>query len=303
MIQHKHANIFMRPVDPVALNIPDYFDIVKNPMDLMTVHKRISSGLYDSPSLFEGDMLLIWKNAMLYNPVGNFVHNAAKNMMKDFTEQYRNVEDQLRIEEERHQLALASSYSKKKRRKPVKMHVFVSSSSRKSVHGRLEDDTDKKAELARLRREFAELQQKAARLQKLEERRKSHGKKKPAVRQIAPKKLALHLPETKKHPLKLTSKQKASLSRGIQSLEHEELMELIAMVAPGSCGKEEVELDLDDLTPQTYRMMQSFIRRHGKNNQFKTPEELGTTSPRPIGSVSESNAEDDSESESDSDSD
>mmetsp|Transcript_9527 Transcript_9527/g.13116 ORF Transcript_9527/g.13116 Transcript_9527/m.13116 type:complete len:224 (-) Transcript_9527:266-937(-) len=223
-------------------------------------------------------------------------------MISILTELFRNVEDQLRIEEERHKLALASSYSKKKKRKPVKMHVFVSSSTRRSVDG-IDDDTDKKTELVRLRREFAELQQKAARLQKLEQRRKSHGKKKPAVRQIAPKKLALHLPERKKHPLKLTSSQKSSLSRGIQSLEHEELMELIAMVAPGSCGEEEVELDLDDLTPETYRMMQSFIRTHGKSNQFKTPEELGTTSPRPIGSIPESNAGDDSESESDSDSD
>ncbi len=64
--------------------------VVKNPMDLMTVHKRISSGLYDSPSLFERDMLLIWKNAMLYNPAGHFVHTAARNMMKDFTGTFAN---------------------------------------------------------------------------------------------------------------------------------------------------------------------------------------------------------------------
>jgi hypothetical protein len=31
---HKHAWIFAEPVDPVKLNIPDYFTIIKKPMDL-----------------------------------------------------------------------------------------------------------------------------------------------------------------------------------------------------------------------------------------------------------------------------
>ena len=31
---HKHAWIFAEPVDPIKLNIPDYFTIIKRPMDL-----------------------------------------------------------------------------------------------------------------------------------------------------------------------------------------------------------------------------------------------------------------------------
>ena len=33
----------MKPVDPVALNIPDYFDIIKQPMDLGTIQKNIEN--------------------------------------------------------------------------------------------------------------------------------------------------------------------------------------------------------------------------------------------------------------------
>jgi len=33
----KKSNIFHRPVDPIKLAIPDYFTVVKNPMDLSTV--------------------------------------------------------------------------------------------------------------------------------------------------------------------------------------------------------------------------------------------------------------------------
>ena len=33
----KDAEIFHKPVDPMELGIPDYFDIIKNPMDFTTI--------------------------------------------------------------------------------------------------------------------------------------------------------------------------------------------------------------------------------------------------------------------------
>ena len=37
----KDADLFHRPVDPIELNIPDYFDIIKNPMDFSTIKKKV----------------------------------------------------------------------------------------------------------------------------------------------------------------------------------------------------------------------------------------------------------------------
>lgn len=37
LLKHEDAWPFAKPVDPVALNIPDYFDIIKHPMDLGTI--------------------------------------------------------------------------------------------------------------------------------------------------------------------------------------------------------------------------------------------------------------------------
>jgi len=34
---HKHGWVFNEPVDPIKLGIPDYFQIIKHPMDLGTV--------------------------------------------------------------------------------------------------------------------------------------------------------------------------------------------------------------------------------------------------------------------------
>ncbi len=47
---HRNAWPFNQPVDPVALNIPDYLDVVKQPMDLGTVLKNLDAGELTSPA-------------------------------------------------------------------------------------------------------------------------------------------------------------------------------------------------------------------------------------------------------------
>ena len=64
---HACAGPFLLPVDPVLLGIPDYPNIIKNPMDLNTVGKKLSSNQYSSQLEFEEDISLIWTNAMTYN--------------------------------------------------------------------------------------------------------------------------------------------------------------------------------------------------------------------------------------------
>ena len=44
--KHKHAWPFQKPVDPVNLGLPDYFDVVKRPMDLSTIKKKIDRNEY-----------------------------------------------------------------------------------------------------------------------------------------------------------------------------------------------------------------------------------------------------------------
>ena len=65
--KHRSADPFLRPVDPVALRIPDYLTIIKEPMDLSTVEKKLSEGEYLTQAAFEADVNRIWANAFLYN--------------------------------------------------------------------------------------------------------------------------------------------------------------------------------------------------------------------------------------------
>ena len=39
----KDSKIFHQPVDPIAYNIPDYFLVIKKPMDFSTIKKKIGS--------------------------------------------------------------------------------------------------------------------------------------------------------------------------------------------------------------------------------------------------------------------
>lgn len=68
--------LFNVPVDPVALNVLDYFDVIKHPIDLGTIHKRLSEGqrkewgegsyYRNSGEVFE-EVTRVWSNCYLYN--------------------------------------------------------------------------------------------------------------------------------------------------------------------------------------------------------------------------------------------
>jgi hypothetical protein len=54
--------------------------IVKNPMDLGTIHGKLGAGSYKSFSAFEADVQLIWDNAKLFNNPDSDVYEAAAQM-------------------------------------------------------------------------------------------------------------------------------------------------------------------------------------------------------------------------------
>lgn len=97
---HQHGWVFNSPVDPVELGLPDYFEVVKKPMDLGTIKKRLENGCYHSIEEFEDHVHLTFDNAMLYNPEGSVVWNMAKEMKDKFSQDYAQLIKQLNAEEE-----------------------------------------------------------------------------------------------------------------------------------------------------------------------------------------------------------
>ena len=67
-MRHEPESVpFRSPVDPQALGIPDYFEIVKRPMDLGTIRNNLMSGKYSDPWQYVDDVWLMFDNAWLYN--------------------------------------------------------------------------------------------------------------------------------------------------------------------------------------------------------------------------------------------
>ncbi len=52
----------------MQLNIPDYFTLVKRPMDLGTVKKKLSTNKYASPLEVLADVRQVFINCRIYNP-------------------------------------------------------------------------------------------------------------------------------------------------------------------------------------------------------------------------------------------
>lgn len=97
LMQHQFGWVFNTPVDVVKLNIPDYFTVIKHPMDLGTVKSKITSGQYSSPMGFAADVRLTFSNAMTYNPPGNDVHVMAETLSKYFEVRWKSVEKKLPV--------------------------------------------------------------------------------------------------------------------------------------------------------------------------------------------------------------
>jgi hypothetical protein len=75
---------FKAPVDPIALNIPDYPNIIKHPMDLGTVNERLRGNLYMHPDDFVSDVRLVFRNTYNYNKKDSEVWRMAEKLSRKF---------------------------------------------------------------------------------------------------------------------------------------------------------------------------------------------------------------------------
>ena len=84
--------LFNRPVDPVALGLPDYHLIVEKPMDLGTVKARVHAVAYQSREEAADEIRLVFRNAMKYNPPHNEVHKCARELLSTFETAYGDLD-------------------------------------------------------------------------------------------------------------------------------------------------------------------------------------------------------------------
>lgn len=90
--KNKYRNInypFLAPVDIVALNIPDYPSIIKHPMDMSTIERKLNEGDYETAEDFEADIRLMFNNCYTYNPPVTPVYKMGKELESIFDEKWK----------------------------------------------------------------------------------------------------------------------------------------------------------------------------------------------------------------------
>uniref|UniRef100_A0A8C9ZS05 Bromodomain, testis-specific n=1 Tax=Sander lucioperca TaxID=283035 RepID=A0A8C9ZS05_SANLU len=82
---------FYTPVDAVALGLHDYHDIIKQPMDLSTIRKKMDQREYAIAKEFAADVRLMFSNCYKYNPPSHEVVYMARKLQEVFEARYLKV--------------------------------------------------------------------------------------------------------------------------------------------------------------------------------------------------------------------
>ncbi|KAI9178518.1 hypothetical protein LWI28_027476 [Acer negundo] len=78
------AEPFNAPVNPEALGIPDYFDVIDTPMDFGTICSNLESDKYMNSEDVYNDVQYIWENCNKYNNKGDYILDLMKRVKKNF---------------------------------------------------------------------------------------------------------------------------------------------------------------------------------------------------------------------------
>eukprot|EP00041_Stephanoeca_diplocostata_P024995 m.644358 g.644358 ORF g.644358 m.644358 type:complete len:981 (+) comp22648_c0_seq2:318-3260(+) len=79
-VDNEDSKVFLAKVDTTFA--PNYHDVIKKPMDLSKIGRRIRNGTYTSAWKYLDDMHLMLENCMLYNKAGTFHNRYANKILK-----------------------------------------------------------------------------------------------------------------------------------------------------------------------------------------------------------------------------
>ncbi|KAF7320222.1 Bromodomain-containing protein [Mycena kentingensis (nom. inval.)] len=247
--QYYHiASHFYEPVDYVKLDIPAYPKIVKRPMDLSTMRKKLDDGEYPSAQKFFEDFKLMIRNCFAFNPAGTLVNQAGMDLQRLFDEKWQGLPPLHDVSDEDDD----------------------------------EDDSDNDAQ-QRIAEMESEIERMRGSIQALKSRpkkeKKRHEERERPPRPVpaAPKPSKVAKPPTassskkknKKAPIAendvLTFEQKKDLSEAIAQLDGPKLERVIKIIHEGvpeiKDSTEEIELEIDLLPTSVLTKLYNFVLR------------------------------------------
>jgi hypothetical protein len=81
---HRISEIFCDPIDRILDECPDYFSVVKHPINLSTIQWKLDDGEYQTMQQWSQDVELVWANALAYNGPDSHLEILAHEMQSIF---------------------------------------------------------------------------------------------------------------------------------------------------------------------------------------------------------------------------
>lgn len=91
--QHRNAWPFLKPVD--SRQVPDYYDIIKEPMDLGTIESKLNKQTYPNLTKFIGDVTQIFDNCHYYNDAKSSIVHCANILENFFVQKIKQFRQQI----------------------------------------------------------------------------------------------------------------------------------------------------------------------------------------------------------------
>lgn len=110
--------IFSVPVDPIALGVPTYPDVITNPMDLGTIQIKMDHNEIDSPGEFARLVRLTFENAIAFNTLpDNPFHVVARSMLVLFNKKFGSIDKAFNTAKKNKKLTKADRQELKRKEK------------------------------------------------------------------------------------------------------------------------------------------------------------------------------------------
>ncbi|XP_051533599.1 bromodomain-containing protein 3-like isoform X4 [Myxocyprinus asiaticus] len=320
MLSKKHAAYawpFYKPVDAEALELHDYHEIIKNPMDLSTVKKKIDSREYQDAQSFATDVRLMFSNCYKYNPPDHEVVAMARKLQDVFEMRFAKMPDEpvevvgvvgasvvskstVSSESSGNSTSDSSDSEEERATRLAELQEQVGAEQLKAVHEQLaalsqapvskpkkkkEKEKDKKKKENKHNKSKQEEKGKPGQLVKPAQQKKGPARKAnstvPGNRQ--PKKGGRGYESDDEMSLPMTYDEKRQLSLDINRLPGEKLGRVVHIIQSREpslrdSNPDEIEIDFETLKPSTLRELERYVKSCLQKKQRKPPQKGGSGS-------------------------
>ncbi|KAK9241039.1 Bromodomain-containing protein [Lipomyces kononenkoae] len=247
---------FLQPVDPVALNCPSYFKVIKKPMDISTIQNKLNTNQYESGAEFEEDIRLMFRNCYKFNPDASPVNIMGHRLEAVFDKKWEEKP--------------APPPSSDKR---TSDSADESEFSEEESDEEEEDPSDKT--ISYLEQQLLAMQNQLSMMKKLKKDSSKKKKKEKTSKKSAPRKRKSSTGQTTAPLPHVSYDMKKELSEKITTLSGQKLTHVVKMIHESmphlkKAGQEEIELDVDQLDPVTLMKLYTYVTKNSPSSTVNT---------------------------------